>query len=240
MVAANFATTISISAAGEVSRSSRVPARRSSANWRIVNRGTRSTSCIADWKKMWTRLACLETIKRDEERVAGEQEKDRDHRISDWRHEQGADLLRYERAQDHHGSACAEVSARNVLSRSEPASATSTTPIPAAQRSASKRSAVAGSATRTRQVIRSTSWISSTTSANPAVDRSIAIKTRCDVSTHPHPKYFSRVQLLHGQKTPSEQDGHPIGNALHFREDVRSDQDRRIARPRAESVRGIR
>ena len=39
-----------------------MPARRSSANWRIVRSGTSRTSCIADWKKMCTRLACLDTI----------------------------------------------------------------------------------------------------------------------------------------------------------------------------------
>ena len=60
MHATNLASTMSISRTGEVSSSSSVPLRRSSANRRMVMIGTISRiSCMADWKKMWTSVACL-------------------------------------------------------------------------------------------------------------------------------------------------------------------------------------
>ena len=60
IAAANLASTMSISGAGELRRSSSVPPRRSSANSRMVTSGTSRTSCMADWKKMWTSVACLD------------------------------------------------------------------------------------------------------------------------------------------------------------------------------------
>ena len=59
MLARNLASTIWISRTGEVSNSSSVPLRRSSANRRMVITGTMSRSSIAAWKNPLIKVAVL-------------------------------------------------------------------------------------------------------------------------------------------------------------------------------------
>ena len=56
-LAANFASTISNSRTGDVSKSSSVPLRRSSASSRMVMTGTMSRNSTAAWKNMRTSSA---------------------------------------------------------------------------------------------------------------------------------------------------------------------------------------